>query len=428
MGEIAYNIICVIALLLISGFFSSSETGMMSLNRYRLRHHARKGDKKAQRIERLLGRPDRLLGTILVGNTFANVLVSALVTMMVGHYLGDGGVLVATIILTVVILIFAETAPKTLAAWYPEKIAFTFSWLLQYLQLIFYPFVWFVNTIANRLLRVFGFQVSQRGVDALSMEELRTIINEATGKIGSNYQKMLLRIIELERMTVEDVMVPRNEIYGIDLDADWDSILMLLSKSEHAYLPLYRDSIDQVEGILNLRKVLLFMHNSKLTREKLMSIADKVYYVPEGALLNRQLLNFQTLQQSIGLVVDEYGEIQGLVTLQDVVEEVVGEFAYDMTEINQQIQRQKDGSVIVNGAINIRDLNRFAQWNLPVDGPKTLSGLVIEYLEMMPKKGIACRIAGYPMEVLSVENNIIQKIQVWPELLAVSQNSADTLG
>ena len=424
MEGIAYNIICVIVLIVISGFFSSSETGMMSLNRYRLRHMSRKGNKKAKRVEKLLLRPDRLLGTILVGNTFANVLVSALVTMVVGHYYGDGAVIIATIILTVIILIFAETAPKTLAALYPEKIAFPFSMPLRGLQIVLYPFVWFVNIIANAILHVLGFKVSQRNLEALSMEELRTIINEATGKIGSNYQKMLLRIMELEKMTVEDVMVPRNEIYGIDLNDDWDTILKVLSESEHAHLPLYRESVDQAEGMLNLRKVLLFMHNHKLTRDRLMGLADKVYYVPDGALLNRQLLNFQELQKSIGLVVDEYGDLQGLVTLQDVVEEVVGEFANDVAEINESVKRRKDGSVIVEGTMNIRDLNRFTQWRLPVDGPKTLSGLVIEYLEMMPQKGIACRIAGYPMEVLSVEENVIQSIQVWPELVAKIQNAS----
>ncbi len=285
------------------------------------------------------------------------------------------------------------------------------------------PLVWFINGIAIRVLSLFHVRVKRRGVEPLTVEEVRTVVNEATGKISSNYQQMLLRILDLEQVTVEDVMVPRNEIDGIDLEDGWEDILSQLTRCEHAHLPLYHDNIDQVDGILNLRKVLTSMQQQAMTKEAMIQLADKVYFIPEGALASKQLLNFQQEQKSVGLVVDEYGDIQGLVTLQDVLEEIVGEFAFDVEGSSRILRKQKDGSYLVSGNIAVRELNRIAGWELPTDGPKTLSGLVIEYLEMIPIAGIAARIAGYPMEVIQVSGNMIRQVRVWPELHRSSEDS-----
>lgn len=411
-------VVILIALIFISAFFSSSETGMMSINRYRLRHLSRKKSQTAaRRVSELLKRPDRLLGVILIGNTFANVLASSVMTLVAVHYLGDIGIIIATVVLTLIILIFAEIAPKTLAALYPERVAFPASLPLKILLKVLYPFVWLGNTIANSLLALFRVNVKDHQFEPLSAEELRTVVNDATGKISSNYQQMLLRILDLEQVTVEDVLVPRNEIYGIDLEKPWDIILKGLTDCRHAYVPLYRESIDKVVGILNLRRVLAEFHKGALEKQDLLKLADKVYFVPEGALLNRQLLNFQEQQKSLGMVVDEYGDIQGLVTMQDILEEIVGEFARrGLDDPSRQIVSQKDGSVIVQGAISVRDLNRIMGWSFPVNGPVTLSGLLIEHVEMIPRSAVCCRIAGYPMELKRVRRNRVELVQIWPQL------------
>lgn len=409
-------IILLVCLVLLSGFFSGSETAMMSLNRYRLRHQARKANPQALRVAKLLERPDRLLGVILIGNTFANILASAVATMIAVRYFGEIGVLISTVVLTFIILVFAEAAPKTLAALYPEKVAYPVGVILRGLLLFLYPLVWLVNTLANGVLRLFGVRLRRRSAEPLSLEELRSVVNEASGKITSNYHSMLLRLIDLEKVTVEDVMVPRSEIYGIDLDNEWDTILAQLRDAEHAHIPLYHENIDQVKGVLKLRKVLVELQHRQIEKADLLRLADEMYFVPETASLSHQLLHFQQDQQSLGLVVDEYGDVQGIVTLQDILEEIVGEFSEDEDSPSQLVREQRDGSVIVDASITLRELMRVTEWVLPVDGPKTLSGLIIQYLEMIPSSGLCCRIAGYPMEIVKANENTIQLVQVWPAL------------
>lgn len=406
----------LVLLVLLSGFFSSSETGMMSLNRYRLRHLLRKGIPAAKRVSKLLERPDRLLGIILIGNTFANILASAVATVVAVHFFGDLGVFIATVCLTLIILIFAETAPKTLAALYPMRLAFFVSLPLQFLLKILYPLVLFVNGISNATLRLFRIRVGHRGVEPLSAEELRTVVNEATGKISANYQKMLLRILDLEQVTVYDAMVPKSEVVGIDLQDDWSIIREQIAQCEHAYMPIYREHLDKVQGMLNLRRVLTEMRDEALSKTKLQKLAEPVYFVPENAQLNKQLLNFQDQQKSVALVVDEYGDVQGLITLQDVLEEIVGEFSKGMGESSDLIRALKNGSYLVDGGIAIRDLNRLMKWHLPTSGPKTLGGLMVEHLEMIPSPGIGARVAGYPMEVKKVADNRIIEVIIWPKL------------
>lgn len=409
-------IVLLLFLILASAFFSSSETGMMAINRYRLRHLARRGNAKAKRVVALLQRPDRLIGVILIGNTFANILASSVGTVIAIHYFGQFGVLLSTLFLTVIILIFAETAPKTLAALHPRKVAFAVSRPLTILLTLFYPMVWFANVISNGLLRLLGIKMHPYLTEPLSAEELRTMVYEATGKISSNYQQMLLRILNLGQMTVEDVMVPRNEIIGIDITDSWDNIVKTLSQSDFHYMPIYRENIDHAIGILSLRHIATLLPG-ELTPEKLSALAEEVYYVAEVTLLHNQILNFQQKNKTIALVVDEYGDIQGLLTLQDILEEIVGEFAIDVDHIENLLHKEPDGSYLVDARISTRDLNRLTNWQLPTtEGPKTLSGLIIEHLETIPAASISLRLAGYPMEIIKVSGNRIRSVKVWPDL------------
>lgn len=412
--HIQYLIIVLITLIILSAFFSGAETGMMAVNRYRLRHLARKNNPAAKRVISLLKRPDRLLGTILIGNTFTNIFASAVTTIIAVRYFDNTGVFVLTLILAMVILIFGETAPKTFAAVHPQRAAFSVSLPLKLLLIIFYPLVWLVNGIANGLLRLFGVRVNQTTVEPLNAEELRTIVREATGKISSSYQQMLLRVLSLGQVTVEDVMVPRSQIDGIDILDNWDNILKILSTTEHTHLPIYRESIDHVIGMLNTKKLMQVIYHGELSRDKLVKMTTEIYFVPGVTLLNHQLLNFQREHKTIGLVVDEYGDIQGMVTLQDIVEEIVGEFALDVEDTLRLIRQESDGSYNVDGRISVRDLNRITNWNFPTDGPKTLSGLIIEYLEIIPTAGVALRLAGCAMEIVKVSRNTVRIVKIWP--------------
>lgn len=400
-------------LIIISAFFSGTETAMMAINRYRLRHMARKGHRQSQMVLRLLERPDRLLGVVLLGNQFANISASAIATVLCVHYFGDLGVLIATVSLTFVILIFAETAPKTLAILHPTRLAFPAAYLLRALLWLLTPALWAINGMANGLLLLFGVPLNKMQHEPLSREELRTLVVESTSKLHGKYQHMLLRVLDLEKVTVEDVMVPRNEITGIDLTADWDTILRQIRGSEHAHVPLFEESIDHVKGMLKLRR-LIERDYATLTKDMLVELAEPVYFAPEAASLNRQLLHFQASSESVGLVVDEYGEVQGLVTLQDVLEEIVGEFEEMDDSSGNLVRRQRDGSVVVDGTITIRELNRLMDWQLPLDGPKTLSGLIVHFLEIIPEASVACRIAGYPMEVVKADEHTIRLVQIWP--------------
>ncbi|HEY9148878.1 MAG TPA: HlyC/CorC family transporter [Gammaproteobacteria bacterium] len=402
-------------LVLFSAFFSGSETGLISLNRYRLRHLAKDGDPGALRASDLLKRPDRLIGLILLGNNFVNILASSIATIIALRLLGDEGIMVATLLLTVVILIFAEITPKTLAALHPERIAFPATLVLKPLLRLLYPLVWLLNTIPNGLLRLIG--VSQEDVKShsISSEELRTVVNEAGAMIPQRHQKMLLSILDLEKVTVEDIMIPRNEIGGIDLDDDWEAILNQISTSQHTRLPVYRGDINNVQGIVHLRNVLALQRNNTLEREDLMKVMREAYFIPEGTPLNTQLLNFQNQRKRIGLVVDEYGDIQGLVTLDDILEEIVGEFTTDPSATtSKDIHPQEDGSFLVDGSANIRELNRVMHWNLPTEGPKTLNGMITEYLETIPEAGTSMLLGGYPIEIVQTGSSSVKTVRIDP--------------
>jgi len=401
-------------LLMLSGFFSGSETGLMAVNRYRLRHLARQGHKGAQRVLRLLERPDRLIGLILLGNNLVNILASSLTTVIALRLGGEGAIALGAGLLTLVILIFSEVAPKTLAALHPERIAFPAAFVYEQLLRVMYPVVYLVNLLANGVLRLLGVRPGQTETShALSTEELRTVLHEAGALIPKRHQEMLLSILELEEVTVNDIMVPRGEIVGIDLEEDMEVIVTQLTSAQHTRLPVYRESIDHVEGFLHVRNALPLLARGELTKEALVRILREPYFIPEATPLNTQLLNFQRQRRRIGLVVDEYGDIQGLVTLEDILEEIVGEFTTS-PELSPEVIPQEDGSYLVDASVNIRELNRMLGWRLPTDGPKTLNGLILEHLEHIPEPGTSLRIAGYPMEVVQTRGNAVKTVKIYP--------------
>lgn len=409
-------------LIFISAYFSSSETGMMSLNRYRLRHLEKQKHKGAMRVSKLLSRPDRLIGLILIGNNLVNIAASAIATIIalrISNEMGisaDVGVLTATIILTLVILIFAEVTPKTLAALYPEKIAFPSSILLSLLLKVMLPFVVTVNWITNGILMLLGINAEQREQHSLSSEELRTVVNESGALLHPRDQDMLVGILDLEKVVVEDIMIPRSDLVGIDVNDDWSKIQKQLTQANHTRVLLYRDSIDDVVGYIHARDALKLLSKKQFTKATLLRAVRELYFVPEGTPLNIQLLKFQHAKERLGLVVDEYGDIQGLVTLEDILEEIVGDFTTTMTPTTRdEVNLQPDGSYLVDGSASIRDINKEMSWKLPTDGPKTLNGLIIEYLEVIPHNNISLRVAGYPIEIIDVADNMIKTVRVMPE-------------
>ncbi|MCK5639655.1 MAG: HlyC/CorC family transporter [Gammaproteobacteria bacterium] len=401
-------------LIILSAFFSGSETGLVSLNRYRLRTLAKNKHPGAMRASRLLERMDRLIGIILLGNNFVNILASSIATLIALRLMGENGIWLSTLLLTIVILIFAEVAPKTMAALHPERFAFPASYILAPLLKLFYPLVWLVSILASGVLRLFGVSSKEGPSQHLTREELRTVVNEAGALIPQRHQKMLLGILDLEKVTVEDIMVPRTEITFLDLDDEWEDILRQITSSQHTRLPVCKDGIDNVIGIVHMRNILALHRHGELDKEKFENVIREVYFVPEGTPLNTQLLNFQSQRRRIGLVVDEYGDIQGLVTLDDILEEIVGEFTTDPSTSSRDIHPQDDGTYLVDGSTNIRELNRIMHWNLPTDGPKTLNGMIIEYLETIPEPGTSLLLSGYPIEIVQTTSNAVKTMRIDP--------------
>ncbi len=416
MSELPLGLLFGLLVLLIvcSAFFSGSETGLMTLNRYRLRHLARAGHPGARRAARLLERPDRLIGVILLGNNFVNILASSIATVIALRLMGEAGVAVAAGLLTLVILIFAEVAPKTLAALHPERLAFPAAFVLGPLLRVLYPLVWVTGSIANGLLRLLGVEPEAADNQPLTREELRTVLIEAGGMIPRRHQRMLLGILDLEQTVVEDIMVPRGEIVGIDIEAPWEEVLEQLMQAQHTRLPVYRHSIDQIVGFLHVRTVVRLLTSDELDRERLLAAVREPYFVPEGTPLTTQLLNFQRERRRIGLVVDEYGDILGLVTLEDILEEIVGEFTTDPSVRGRGIRLQPDGRFLVGGNVPVREINRRLRIELPTHGPRTLNGLVLEHMETIPEPGTSMLIAGYPVEIVQTGENVVKLALIDP--------------
>lgn len=407
--------IILIVLIILSAYFSGSETAMMTLNRYRLRHLASSGHKGAQRAIKLLERPDRLIGLILIGNNLVNILASAIATIIGIRLYGDMGVAIATGVLTLLVLVFAEVTPKTIAALHPERIAFPSSIILQLLLVILSPIVRIINFITSGFLRLMCIH-TQGSSDALSQEELRTVVHEAGALIPRRHQEMLLSILDLEKVTVEDIMVPRAELYAININTDFKVINKQVIQSPHTRILLYRDNIDDAVGFVHVRDALRLQSKEQFSKSSLLRAVKELYFIPEGTPLNVQLANFQQNKERIGMVVDEYGDIQGLVTLEDILEEIVGDFTTSMVPApSEEIRKQQDGSYLIEATINIRELNKEMAWHFPINGPKTLSGLVVEYMEEIPKPNTSMRISGYPIEVVDVGDNKVKTVRVIPQ-------------
>ena len=405
----------LIALLLLSAFFSGSETALVSLNRYQLRHKARQGHRGARLADTLLQRPDRLIGLILLGNNLVNFSAASLVAIIALEMGGEPAVALGTLILTLVVLIFSEAAPKTLAALHPEKLAYPAAMIYYPLLKITYPIVWLTNVASNGVLFLLGVRSGDTELQPLTREELRTVVHEAGGRISSRYQQMLLSILDLEKVTVDDVMVPNNEIIGIDLDDEIEEIEEIISKSEHTRLPVYEDNVDNVIGILHLRRLANLAPRS-FDKTSLRELLDEPYFVPEGTPLSKQLVQFQRRRERVALVVDEYGDIQGIVTLEDILEEIVGEFTTDPADQIEDVVREGPDSFLVSGTANIRELNRAQGWELPTDGPKTLNGLILELLETIPEPTTCLKVSGYPLEIVASDDNRVRTVRIGPRL------------
>ena len=422
MSDISNEALAGILLLLIvlSGFFSSSETGLMAINRVRLQHQAEEGSKAAARILSLLDRPDRLIGLILIGNNFVNILASAIATVLAVRVFGDAGVAIATGVLTLVILIFAEVTPKTFAALHPERIAKPASLILVPLLRLAYPLVWMTNLLSNGLLRILGINPESSNRDRLTKEELRTLMMQSGHRIPARRHGMLLSILDLEKVQVDEIMVPRGEIVGLDLTDKIEELVSQLRSTQHTRLPVFHEDVEELVGVLHARTALKLLDNPGLLtdetefKNRLTELCEEPYYVPHSAALHTQLYNFQKERERLAVVVDEYGEIEGLITIDDILEEIVGEFTTDhIQETSPDVHPQDDGTFIIDGSATIRDLNRILEWELPTDGPRTVSGLIVELLEFIPENTLGIQWGDYCLEVLAIQDNRVRSVRAW---------------
>ena len=413
LGALTVILVCCLVL---SAFFSSTETALMSINRHRLRHLVREGSTSARAAEKLLERPDRLIGMILICNNFVNSAAAAIVTVIAISFGGVAYAAVGVVLFTVVLIVFGEIAPKTFGALYPERIALPAAVAFTVLLKALYPIVWLTNLVANGVLRVLGVSRDTAGNTSLSSDEVRTVVAEASTVIPHRHQRMLMSILDLERINVEDIMVPRHEINGIDAADDWDEVLTQIRDCRHTRIPVYDGSIDTLIGILHMKKVAQLLARGELDRDKLLGLARarEPYYVPEGTPLNLQLLQFQRLRRRVAFIVDEYGDVQGLVTLEDLLEEIVGEFTSGTSALHKDVHRERPDSFVVNASASVRTLNRKMGWSLPATGPRTLNGLIVEYLETIPDPGTSMRIGEYSLEILQTGDNAVKTVRLKP--------------
>lgn len=405
-------LLLLVFLIVLSAFFSGSEIGMMSINRYKLKHLVKKDNKQAIRVNQMLARPDKLLSVVLIGNTLANIVGSTIATLIGQHFYGDLGVAIATVLLTVIILVFAEMTPKTFAAIYPQQVAFACSLPLKVMQGILAPLVYIISFASNAILRIFGISIDRIQKEALTGEELRSVVHEAGGLLPVEHKSMLISLLDLEQATVEDIMVPKSDIVGIDLDQPWQQMLEQLETAQHTRLPIYRGSIDRLEGMIHVRDVLNLALEDNLDMDSFLKAADAPYFIPEATPLNVQILNFRKMKRRSCFVVDEYGDILGLVTMEDILEEIVGEFTTDIAAFSRDITHEKGGSVIIDAGVTLRHLNRMMSWNLPLIGPRTLSGLIIEHLGYIPPADSCLMIDNYRIEILRISDNTIRSVRM----------------
>lgn len=401
---------------MLSGFFSGSETSLMSINRYRLKTRAQKGIRSARMAQQLLERPDRLIGLILLLNNIVQALVPMLLLAIAQRQVGDTetALVIATVGTALLIFIFSESMPKTLGALHPERIGLPAAFVYWPTLKVFGWLIDIVNLIGNRTLRLLGVSSEEAAQHSLSTEELRTVVAEAGAIIPQRHQKMLLSILDLEKGTVEDIMVPRNEIVGVDVSQSWEEVREQIMSTQHTRLPLFSGTIEELCGVVHVRRLMPLLADGKLDTKALVQLAREPYFIPEGTPLNQQLLNFQNQKRRIGFVVDEYGDIQGLVTLEDILEEVVGEFTSDPATRIKNVYAAPDGTFRISGSVTLRSLNRSLGWKLPTDGPRTVNGLLLEKLENIPQAGRQVDIGGYLFEITETRSNAVKTTSVRP--------------
>jgi len=403
----------LVSLLIISGFFSGSETGMMAANKIKLKNLSKKSKRSAKRALSLLKRPDQLLSAILVGNNFANILASAIVTIMMINYFG-GNVLLGSIILTIVILIFSEITPKTIATIKPESFATKSSFILNILVKIFKPLIFLTNFLSRLILKIFKLDAKDATLnDNLNTEELRTLLEESGDLIPKQYRKMLSSVLGMEELVVEDIMIPTSEIIGIDISKSYERATKTIESTDYTRLPVYDESIDNLVGILHLKDSHAFLEQFNFDKKNNLSeLLQDTYFVSQSTLLMKQLREFLANNQSVALVVDEYGEIEGLISVEDIFKEITGKFGGDKEELEKEFYQQKDGSILTDGNSRIRDLNNYLGWDILEDGPKTINGLITEYLDQIPQANLCIEIKGYRFEILELDENLISKIKI----------------
>ena len=384
---------------------------MMSLNRYRLKHLVKENDKGAIRADKLLKRPDRLLGVILIGNNFVNILAASLTTVLCLNLFGDSGVVIGSIVLTLIILVFAEITPKTFAALNSEKVALPASLVLKYLQKILRPLVLFVNFFSNFFMRLLGTKETTINED-LSPEELKSVLENSGDLIPKKYQDMLISVLELDKVSVDEVMTQRSEVIGIDINQPIENILSNLQNNQKDFLPVYNESLDDLRGVIDLYGITSFLSNEDKSIESLIESLDEAYFIPENTPLSTQLFNFQKNKKTVAVIIDEYGSVKGLVTIKDVLEEIVGELATDIDRETVEIMEQKDGSYLIDASIPLRELNKKLNWQLPINGAKTLNGLIIDQVETIPENNIKIEIENYAIETVLIRNNMIKIARV----------------
>ena len=402
----------LLCLLIISGFFSGSETGMMAANKIKLRNLSKKSKTSAKRALNLLKRPDQLLSAILVGNNFANILASAIVTIIMLKYFG-GNVLLGSIILTIVILIFSEITPKTMATIKPESFATRSSFILNILIYVFKPIIFFTNFLSRLILRLFKLDAKDATLnDNLNTEELKTLLEESGDLIPNQYRKMLSSVLGMEGLVVEDIMIPTSEIIGININEDYENATKIIESTEYTRLPVFEDSIDNMIGILHLKDSHSFLENFNKNNKSYETMLQKTYFVSQSTLLMKQLREFLANNQSLGLVVDEYGEIEGLISVEDIFKEITGKFGGDKEELEKEFIKLKDGSILTDGNSKIRELNNYLNWAIPEDNAKTINGLVTQYLDQIPQANLCIEVENYRFEVLELDENFISKIKI----------------
>ena len=402
--------IILILLLLLSALFSGAETALMRVNRYKLKHKYKEGNKSAKRVYYLINNPERTLGLILLLNNFVNILASAISTIIAVELYGQAGIAISVIVLTVIILIFSEVTPKTFAALYPDKIAYPVSWLFYPLLRVFYPIVAIINFFSKLVLSIFGVKDKVDDQELLTKDEIKLIVKESSARIPKSHEDMIVNMLDLEKVKVEDAMIPRTELVAIDIQDDFDEVAKKILNCRYTRIPIYENELNSLKGFLHKRKIIKMLVDGDITKEKILANINPPYFIPEDTSLTSQLIEFKKERKRIGFVVDEYGDVKGVVTLDDILEEIVGEFSLD--EKSSGITKINENSYFVEGSVQIREINKLLNWKLPDDNAKTINGYILEYLENIPVEGMTFMQNDYLFEIINIGNNFVKNVKI----------------